>query len=82
MTDISLMPRLIKTAKKVFRYMNATTPAWPPLHDVYYDRKADVFIIDGFPTKGAQFEVGATIEDGIAWIGVNDTEYQIRVYEQ
>ncbi len=82
MTDISLMPRSIKTAKKVFRYMNETTPTGTPLHDVYYDRVSNVFIIEDFPTKGDEFEVGVTIEDGFAWIMVDDTEYQIRVYEQ
>ncbi len=82
MTDISLMPRFIKTAKKVFRYMNETTPAGPPTHDVYYDRESNIFIIENFPTKGVQFEVGDTIENGFAWIVVDGTEHQIRVYEK
>ncbi len=82
MPDTQLMPRLIKTAKKVFRYDNAATSmGWP--HDVYYDRLSEVFIIQDFPQKGLEFAVRTPLEDGFSEIEVEENEkYRIRVYEK
>ena len=80
MTDINLMPRLIKTAKKVFRYDNVTAPMGFP-YDVYYDRVSNVFIIEDFPRLGHSFEVGVPMENGFSEIEVNDVKYRIRIYE-
>ncbi len=80
MNDTELVPRLIKTAKQVWRYDPVTTPwGWP--HDVYYDRVSNVFIIEDFPKKGHSFEV-ASMQDGFCDIEVNDEKYRVRVYDK
>ncbi len=76
MTDINPMPRLIKTAKKVFCDVSMI------ISDVYYDRVLNVYIIKNFPTEGDLFEVGVPMEDGFAEIKVNDKKYRVRIYEK
>ncbi len=74
------VPRLIKTAKQVFRYKNMTTPEGYA-HDVYYDRVSNVFFIEDFPEKGHSFEA-TVLEDGFGGIMMGDQHYRIRVYEK
>ncbi len=81
MTDTKLIPRLIKTAKKVFRY-DKTVTTWGWSHDVYYDRVSNVFLIENFPAPGHYFEVGVPMDNGTAEIEVDNTKYKIRISEQ
>lgn len=79
MTNLCQTARLIKTATKVFRYSDpAERYGW--VHDVYFDRVAEVFLVKDFPRAGHDFEVGY-LEVGKGKIEVDGTEYRIRSYE-
>lgn len=73
--------RIVKIAKKVFRYDNVMTD-WGWKHDMYYDVESKSYLIADFPTKDMFFELSICPEDGLAEIQVHGETHRVRVYEE
>ncbi len=81
MDDFEDPTQLIKTATKVIRYDDNSRLSGVE-HDMYYDRKADQFIIADFPYEGHTFDMSVRPETGFAELGINDDIYKVKIYEQ
>ena len=81
MNDIATSTRLIKIAKKVYRYDEAMFVC-AGTHDVYYDRISNIFIIADFPHEGHEFEMTNEPPLGSATVEAGGERYDIRVFEK